>query len=62
MTATTTHVDGYDAPDGPRDLAALLAARGYSSDELMPALRDRLMALLPLHRHSDLDAQLRIPD
>lgn len=30
--------------------------------QLVPALRDRLMALLLLHRHSDLDAQLRIPD
>ena len=43
-------------------LGALLAARGYSPGELVPALRDRLMALLLLHRHSDLGAQLRIPD
>jgi hygromycin-B 7''-O-kinase len=46
----------------PARLGALLAARGHSPGELGPALRDRLMALLLLHRHSDLDAQLRIPD
>lgn len=43
-------------------LGALLAARGHAPGELGPALRDRLMALLLLHRHSDLDAQIRIPD
>ena len=50
------------AAGDPARLGALPAARGYSPDELVPALRDRLMALLLLHRHSDLDAQLRIPD
>jgi len=49
------------AAGDPVRLGALLAARGYSPDELVPALRDRLMALLLLHRHSDLDVQLRIP-
>jgi hygromycin-B 7''-O-kinase len=43
-------------------LGALLAGRGYSPVELTPGLRDLMMALLLLHRHSDLDAQLRIPD
>ena len=50
------------AAGDPVRLGALLAARGYSPGDLVPALRDRLMALLLLHRHSDLDAQLRIPD
>ena len=46
----------------PARLRALLVARGYAPGDLVPALRDRLMALLLLHRHSDLDIQLRIPD
>lgn len=50
------------AAGDPDRLAALLVARGYSPGELVPALRERLMALLLLHRHSDLDAQLCIPD
>jgi hygromycin-B 7''-O-kinase len=50
------------AAGDPARLGALLAARGHAPGELVPALRDRLMALLLLHRHSDLDAQLRIPD
>jgi hypothetical protein len=49
------------AAGDPVRLGALLAARGYSPDEVVPALRVRLMALLLLHRHSDLDVQLRIP-
>ena len=50
------------AAGDPARLGALLAARGHAPGELVPALRDRLMALLLLHRHSDLDAQLRVPD
>jgi hygromycin-B 7''-O-kinase len=50
------------AAGDPARLRALLVARGYAPGDLVPALRDRLMALLLLHRHSDLDMQLRIPD
>ncbi len=50
------------AAGDPTRLRALLVARGYSPGALVPALRDRLMALLLLHRHSDLDTQLCIPD
>jgi hygromycin-B 7''-O-kinase len=39
---------------------ALLEGRGYAQHDLTPRLRDRLMALLLLHRHSDLDVQVRI--
>jgi hygromycin-B 7''-O-kinase len=43
------------AAGDPARLRALLEGR-----DLTPRLRDRLMALLLLHRHSDLDVQVRI--
>jgi hygromycin-B 7''-O-kinase len=46
---------------GERDhVAALL--RGYGARELTPPLRHHLMALLLLHRYSNLNAQVRIAD
>jgi hygromycin-B 7''-O-kinase len=48
------------AAGDPARLRALLAGRGYAPRDLTPRLRDRLMALLLLHRHSDLSVQLRI--
>jgi len=41
-------------------LRALLEGRGYAPHDLTPRLRDCLMALLLLHRHSDLSVQVRI--
>jgi hygromycin-B 7''-O-kinase len=48
------------AAGDPARLRALLEGRGYAQHDLTPRLRDRLMALLLLHRHSDLDVQVRI--
>lgn len=48
------------AAGDPRRLRALLAGRGYAHEDLTPRLRERLMALLLLHRHSDLAVQVRI--
>jgi len=48
------------AAGDPLRLRALLEGRGYAPHELTPRLRDRLMALLLLHRHSDLSVQVRI--
>ncbi len=44
----------------PERVRSLLLGRGYAEADLTPMLRDRLMTLLLLHRHSDLDLQLRI--
>ncbi len=44
----------------PARLRALLLGYGYGAGQLTPALRQRLMALLLLHRYSDLDLQIRI--
>lgn len=41
-------------------LRALLEGRRCAQHDLTPRMRDRLMALLLLHRHSDLDVQVRI--
>jgi hygromycin-B 7''-O-kinase len=48
------------AAGDPVRLRALLEGRGYAHQDLTPRLRDRLMALLLLHRHSDLPVQVRI--
>ncbi len=48
------------AAGDPARLRALLEGRGHAHEDLTPLLRDRLMALLLLHRHSDLDVQVRI--
>jgi hygromycin-B 7''-O-kinase len=48
------------AAGDPARLRALLEGRGYAHEDLTPRLRDCLMALLLLHRHSDLHLQLRI--
>jgi len=47
----------FMAGGDPGHLRALLRGRGRRED---PALRDRLMALLLLHRHSDLGLQVQI--
>ena len=65
---TTTGPAEYDligpgtflAAGDPARLRALLEGRGYARQDLTPRLRDCLMALLLLHRHSDLHVQVRI--
>jgi hygromycin-B 7''-O-kinase len=48
------------AAGDPVRLRALLEGRGYAREDLTPRFRDCLMALLLLHRHSDLPVQVRI--